>query len=70
MPFIYNAVINIFIMSDEIVLKFRKNGPILVVKNGKVAMALCRCGNSIKKPYCSGAHQEVGFEADAAEIEL
>lgn len=27
----------------------------------KEAMALCRCGNSTTKPYCSGMHLKVGF---------
>ena len=29
--------------------------------------ALCRCGDSTNKPFCSGAHWTNGFEADGAE---
>ena len=28
----------------------------------KETYALCRCGHSTNKPYCTGAHSEVGFE--------
>jgi CDGSH-type Zn-finger protein len=30
---------------------------------GKETIALCRCGASIKKPFCDGAHSKVGFRA-------
>ncbi len=29
----------------------------------KETIALCRCGASIKKPFCDGTHSKVGFEA-------
>ena len=58
-------------------LKVRQNGP-LVVTGGDVTLvdwngnsysvekrpfALCRCGASQKKPFCDGAHNQVGFVA-------
>ncbi|MCD4842111.1 MAG: (4Fe-4S)-binding protein [Methanosarcinales archaeon] len=30
----------------------------------KEALALCRCGNSTTKPYCSGMHLKVGFKGN------
>ena len=63
-------------MSD-VVIKTRENGPFLVsgpVKlidhlgnaydlTGKENIALCRCGESQKKPFCDGTHRGCGFQA-------
>jgi len=52
------------------------NGPLLLngnleIRNGAgqttwrgTKAALCRCGASKNKPFCDGAHKEIGFEAD------
>ncbi len=56
-------------MSD-IEFEFAKDGPVLVKKDGKVEYALCRCGHSTKKPFCSGAHVQNNFKADASKLEL
>jgi CDGSH-type Zn-finger protein len=29
----------------------------------KEVLALCRCGNSRTKPFCSGMHKEIGFDS-------
>jgi CDGSH-type Zn-finger protein len=30
---------------------------------GRETFALCRCGGSVKKPFCDGTHSRTGFEA-------
>jgi CDGSH-type Zn-finger protein len=61
----------------DVIIKTRENGPLLVtgpVKltdhlgntydlTGKDNVALCRCGQSAKKPFCDGAHRNCGFVA-------
>ncbi len=59
-------------------IKPSRNGPYLVtnfedISNSKGAitakrkMALCRCGQSSKKPFCDGAHAKVGFNSDKSD---
>ena len=55
-----------------------KNGPLLVTgevevldSQGEVMetsskVALCRCGQSGKKPFCDGTHGKVGFQSVCA----
>lgn len=59
---------------DKLILRLMDNGPILVEGeyevysianqrvNSKKNVAFCRCGQSGTKPFCDGAHKEVGFE--------
>ena len=47
-----------------------ENGPNLIVVNGKVFAAMCRCGAANSKPYCDGTHANVGFKAEAKEIKV
>lgn len=35
---------------------------------GKEKIALCRCGASVTKPYCDGAHSKIGFQAAEAAV--
>jgi CDGSH-type Zn-finger protein len=63
-------------MSD-VVVKVREHGPILISGpitlsdhlgnvydlTGKANVALCRCGQSQKKPFCDGTHKTCGFQA-------
>jgi CDGSH-type Zn-finger protein len=49
-------------------IKCNENGPELVVVDGKVFAAMCRCGASNSKPYCDGSHARIGFKAEAKDI--
>jgi CDGSH-type Zn-finger protein len=55
---------------EKIELECLKDGPILVKKDGKFEYALCRCGHSTKKPFCSGEHLKAGFKAEETKLEL
>lgn len=64
-------------------IKVAENGPILIEVNkavihkggeveeiNKKVIALCRCGQSSKKPFCDGTHRGCGFFGELAEIEI
>ena len=60
----------------------RPNGPYLVEGDVEVydpagnkvdtsnrpKIALCRCGASVTKPFCDGAHSKSGFQAAEAAV--
>ncbi|MCX7877092.1 MAG: CDGSH iron-sulfur domain-containing protein [Ignavibacteria bacterium] len=37
---------------------------------GRSVIALCRCGQSNKKPFCDGTHRTCGFESDVIAYAL
>jgi CDGSH-type Zn-finger protein len=61
-------------------IRLRLNGPIVIEGDdvevvdwdGRVypiekrPVALCRCGQSSRKPFCDGAHRTCGFVGDQA----
>jgi CDGSH-type Zn-finger protein len=65
-------------VSEPLVIRCRENGPLVIqgpvkvvdhqgneypLPTGKETIALCRCGHSANKPFCDGAHRQVGFQA-------
>lgn len=44
--------------------------PIPPLKPGKTTVTLCRCGASVKKPFCDGTHSRVGFQAAEAVVQI
>ena len=65
-------------MSEPLTVQCRENGPLVirgplrvldhqgaefVLPTGKDTIALCRCGQSKKKPFCDGSHKTAGFQA-------
>jgi CDGSH-type Zn-finger protein len=60
---------------SDITISVRDNGPLLVrggvsVKDAdgneyevQDVIALCRCGQSAKKPFCDATHKTCGFES-------
>lgn len=60
----------------DVTIRMRDNGPLLVegpftlvdaegnrfvLDASKPAIALCRCGESKKKPFCDGSHKTCAF---------
>ncbi|MBN1995728.1 MAG: CDGSH iron-sulfur domain-containing protein [Anaerolineae bacterium] len=68
---------------SKIEIKAKENGPYLIGGTATytdadgnkqttpgTTLALCRCGHSDHKPFCTGAHRKVGFEAKEFVLQL
>ena len=62
----------------DVTIRLRDHGPLVIegpvkiidaegnefdVDSSKPAIALCRCGQSQRKPFCDGTHRDCGFSA-------
>lgn len=65
-------------MADPLIIRCRENGPYVIQGNvqvtdhlgnvfnpppGKDTIALCRCGQSKRRPFCDGSHKACNFQA-------
>jgi CDGSH-type Zn-finger protein len=65
----------------DVTIRMRPNGPLVIegpfklvdsrgsefeIPANKPAVALCRCGQSSKRPFCDGTHKTCGFVSDEA----
>lgn len=63
---------------SQVTIRLRDHGPLVIegpvtiidaegraftVDTAKPAVALCRCGQSNRKPFCDGAHKGCGFQS-------
>lgn len=63
-------------VADEVTISPQPDGPLylrglarITTSDGTLLredcrMALCRCGQSHKKPFCDGSHKDTGFQAE------
>jgi CDGSH-type Zn-finger protein len=55
---------------SQVVVKSTENGPNLIIVDGKVVQAWCRCGASTLMPFCDGSHKTNGFVAKTSEVKI
>jgi len=58
------------ISKRKVAIVANQDGPYLILVNGTVFAALCRCGASSDQPYCDGTHRTINFTAKPYEIDV
>jgi CDGSH-type Zn-finger protein len=51
-------------MVNPVEIRSTEDGPNLIVVDGNVFAAMCRCGVSANKPQCDGTHRKINFSAE------
>jgi CDGSH-type Zn-finger protein len=54
----------------EVIIRSTKDGPNVLLIDGAVKGAFCRCGHSEHKPMCDGTHKKANFQAQEAETKF
>lgn len=52
----------------KVEINCKENGPNIILVDGNVFAAMCRCGASKNKPYCDGEHRKAQFVAEPKNI--
>jgi CDGSH-type Zn-finger protein len=55
---------------SKVEIKSVENGPNVVLLDGRVFTAMCRCGATNNQPYCDGTHAKTHFSAGPTEFKV